>query len=928
MRWKSALVMLVFALVVVGAIVFQDADTGIDPTLRKGKLFPFFQQGTAEEITIQRDGVNPEPSDRVVLARRGTSWRMEQPVDYKANQNEISGLLSSIESAGPAYNTSPLPLVQEDGSKLDLAALGLAKPRAVVTVKSKGQGSTITFMVGKSADTKDNAYLMIKGSDKVYIVAASLIGAVLLPADEYRDKRVFELSRIDVESMAVELPDGRMQFQNKDGIWRMLQPVRDRASKTVVEGLRDRLLAISAEEFGESNISNPADYGFDKPFGRLVISSGKEKQELVLGRICEGSPRQRWAMRYGRPFVFRMNSNEVVDLMTEPERYRDRSLEEFDPTKAISFELQISQVDKKLVIQRSRKNWFIVGAEKVPADNQVLRTTLESLAGTEIKAFISGDGKDLARWGLAEPLLKVKVLLAGGSGRQPDEIIFGNICPAGAVSGYAGRCVYAKRASDPGVFAVDASLVDTLMAGRLNFLGRRVFATGDDSKVSRIKVRKGKILYDAVLKGKVWTLLSPVSEPADTSALRRILERFTDLKASRVVADLQDGAVLKDFGLASPHTTVELTIETPADPVSCSLQMGSSSSSGGMYVRRASGQLIYELPDHIISDIGGELISRNLTRFASDKVKSLSVTIKQKECKLIRTGRGWNIESPAPPGQADGTVVQNFLRRLQRLVALSIADYKPASLSAYGLEKATTVITVVTADGQQHQVLIGHGRNEGRERYIKIPGRSVVFVLPRATVMGLEVSAEDFRVAGSGSAVLKPEKILPQVKLVTSAGEITFELFENDAPNTVANFIELASKGYFDGLLFHRVIKDFMIQGGCPDGTGSGGPGYAFADETHGNPHKVVKYTLCMANRGANTNGSQFFIVTKAACPWLDGKHTVFGRVIAGKKIVDSIGTCRTRTVGNRPGVPVQKQKILRIEILKKRNHEYRVRKL
>ena len=125
--------------------------------------------------------------------------------------------------------------------------------------------------------------------------------------------------------------------------------------------------------------------------------------------------------------------------------------------------------------------------------------------------------------------------------------------------------------------------------------------------------------------------------------------------------------------------------------------------------------------------------------------------------------------------------------------------------------------------------------------------------------------------------------------LHTSAGPIGLELYPNEAPKTVENFTKLVGEGFYDGLKFHRVIPDFMIQGGCPQGTGSGGPGYQFEDEF--NEHKVERGALAMANAGPNTNGSQFFIVTADACPWLDGKHTVFGRVTSGLDVVDRIST-------------------------------------
>ena len=124
-------------------------------------------------------------------------------------------------------------------------------------------------------------------------------------------------------------------------------------------------------------------------------------------------------------------------------------------------------------------------------------------------------------------------------------------------------------------------------------------------------------------------------------------------------------------------------------------------------------------------------------------------------------------------------------------------------------------------------------------------------------------------------------------RMNTTLGTIDLELFDEDAPETVANFTKLASDGFYDGIIFHRVIPDFMIQGGCPQGTGTGGPGYTFKDEI--NDHKVVRGALAMANAGPNTNGSQFFIVTTESAPWLDGKHTVFGRVTEGMDTIDAI---------------------------------------
>jgi peptidyl-prolyl cis-trans isomerase B (cyclophilin B) len=145
--------------------------------------------------------------------------------------------------------------------------------------------------------------------------------------------------------------------------------------------------------------------------------------------------------------------------------------------------------------------------------------------------------------------------------------------------------------------------------------------------------------------------------------------------------------------------------------------------------------------------------------------------------------------------------------------------------------------------------------------------------------------------------------------LHTTAGPVQLELFDADAPKTVDNFRKLAADGFYDGLTFHRVIPGFMIQGGCPQGTGTGGPGYTFEDEI--NPNKAVRGALAMANAGPNTNGSQFFIVTADATPHLDGKHTVFGRVTSGMDAVDAIESTPTDS-RDRPQTP---QVIDRIEM-------------
>jgi cyclophilin family peptidyl-prolyl cis-trans isomerase len=150
---------------------------------------------------------------------------------------------------------------------------------------------------------------------------------------------------------------------------------------------------------------------------------------------------------------------------------------------------------------------------------------------------------------------------------------------------------------------------------------------------------------------------------------------------------------------------------------------------------------------------------------------------------------------------------------------------------------------------------------------------------------------------------------MTNVTLQTNRGAIALELFDDDAPKTVENFVKLARDGFYDGVVFHRVIPDFMIQGGDPTGTGRGGPGYTFEDEL--NEHKVERGALAMANAGPDTNGSQFFIVTTESAPWLDGKHTVFGRVADGMEVVDAISEVE-RDMNDKPrdDVTIERAKV------------------
>ena len=158
------------------------------------------------------------------------------------------------------------------------------------------------------------------------------------------------------------------------------------------------------------------------------------------------------------------------------------------------------------------------------------------------------------------------------------------------------------------------------------------------------------------------------------------------------------------------------------------------------------------------------------------------------------------------------------------------------------------------------------------------------------------------------STPVQAEGKRPKAVIETTKGTITIELYNDLAPKTVANFVKLAKQGFYDGIIFHRVIPNFMIQTGDPTGTGTGGPGYMFEDEFASSLHHDGPGVVSMANAGPNTNGSQFFITT-VATPWLDGKHSIFGHVVAGQDVVDAIAKAE-RNANDRPLQEIKMTKV------------------
>ncbi len=983
MRWKAALAMVILAGLVVGVLIY-DARVSApldDLKARENKIFPAFKADQAEEIRLVRSDA---AKGTVVLANREGSWRVEEPVACKANNFNVSGLTSAISDCEPEKNVDVVR--PAEGGKLDLARYGLDKPGAEVSVKMKGgSGGDVRFLLGSKVAMTDGChYLKPAGEEAVYIVGKRLSEELLRGADEFRDRHLLDVASADVDSLELDVGKGPVRARRESGDkWRLTAPVSDRGNRVKIEALRDKLLSQELDEFDHEAVDD-AKQGFDQPAMRLALGFVKDgkprRQEVLVGsKPVEGYPHLVYARRTDLPFLYRVKKKDLEDLQPTVNDLRDGYLETFSADRLVALSAR-GAAGLDLALEREGDAWRMTSPESASADKLTVEDVGSKLSALEIKGYLADAPADLAPFGLDKPELVLSLKLKGeapveqieaddagkkdggdkdkdkADGKKPPEpvvlgeLLFGKVCPPGAVAGADSGALfrYAKRAADPGIFAVKAEAVDKLLEGALAFRDRTMLKIADREKVSRLAVVRGELKYAAEKKDGKWMLTSPVGEEADSGSASRLVERMADLSAEKAVAEVPTEAkarnrLLAGYGLDKPTASVEVVVETGADPKVDRLLLGKASAAGGTYAMLAGGDLVCELSRQSVDDLGGELVRRELLDFDKAKVQKIVVTRKRSELVLARTGQGWNIEKPEPAGKADGAAVDGVLGLLAGLRAERIADYAPSSLGRYDLDKPVTTVTLEVEGGRPFVLLLGEGLDSGARRYVKVPDRAPVFVVGKAVAEKLEAPADGLRAREekqpekTGPAAEPPQKKenpvsaaksaggpLPRVKIKTDRGDIVVELFEDDAPNTVANFVELTGKKFYNGLVFHRVIKDFMIQGGCPQGTGTGDPGYRFADECQGNPHKVVKYALCMANAGPNTNGSQFFIVTAKACPWLDGKHTVFGKVVEGQAVVDAIGNTQTGA-GDRP---VKPEKMISIEVLSKRDHPYEVKKL
>ncbi|MCB1196182.1 peptidylprolyl isomerase [bacterium] len=372
-----------------------------------------------------------------------------------------------------------------------------------------------------------------------------------------------------------------------------------------------------------------------------------------------------------------------------------------------------------------------------------------------------------------------------------------------------------------------------------------------------------------------WQGLHPEQFTPKQDELDRMLRAFSTLKTNDYALPEENNS----YAFDSPLLTVKEMLNDGAEYI---LTIGKKDEQKQYYAKRNDRPYVYLLAEYRVNMFNKDLAG----------LKALIVT-----------------------PESDLTI-QEALQQIKEQHELDQAEIEAIENEAIPLDQNFTADTSIALENTLNQNQLDNekqlpqiGMEKTPQELIEEAQEPVIPPAPSLPEQEIEGDNDMTQQNTTNTAIIDNTQ-LPEISIETSQGTILLQLFEDDAPNTVANFIALAEKGYYDGLPFHRVIKDFMIQTGDPQGTGAGGPNYMIKDEFSSRKHE--KGTLSMANRGPNTNGSQFFITHKPT-PWLDGKHTVFGKVLEGQDIVDSIN---------------QGDKMLKVKVLKKRDHQYIPEKL
>lgn len=433
-----------------------------------------------------------------------------------------------------------------------------------------------------------------------------------------------------------------------------------------------------------------------------------------------------------------------------------------------------------------------------------------------------------------------------------------------------------------------------------------------------------------------WVVSNRENYPADTNVVTRALGLLGRLNVAYVASVSGDRD--ERFGLDDEY----ITLTVRADGKTSRLSLGNIGPEySSTFVRYGDEPRIFNITPRLTGHFPANpshWLKKNIWDIDSQQVERLHVEWDDQEILIAKEAEGWMLKKPLEGlmRPADATSLTSAFSGLR---LFDIAD-----ISLDEFEHTATVTADVNIPDREEKIektlIIGQQHNPSYH-YARTGDSNTIFLLATFTVdtllnddpadmiqpdslepetdlsatnstapeLSMSISSED--PFTDLSAEQQKEEGMPEAVITTSRGEIRLELFEDEAPNTVANFVTLAESGYYDGLIFHRVIDDFMIQGGCPQGRGTGGPGYNIACEISWRKHDGPG-VLSMANAGPDTNGSQFFITHKETS-WLDGNHTVFGQVLEGQDVVDSVEKGDT---------------IETIEIFNKRDHPYEIEKL
>jgi len=755
-------------------------------------------------------------------------------------------------------------------------------------------------------------------------------------AEEQRQKRVFDVTSADVRTLSLSVldPDGAgrsvVELQrSRDDTWQMTTPVADRADDLEVNRLVNELADLARESVVVDEPKDPAEFGLANPLSKVTFTvAGGGAYGLDMG-IRNPVGYTTYVRRSDERRICLVNASLESYLTKRAVDLRRRKLFDVrERTDVRDITLSFQEGDRLRLIQAGT-TWRVEEPFSVPLDQGAVDRMVDAFRDLRVDWFITEEPEDIVPFGLNVPTLTVTATVGpsepGGADRRL-VLTFGGEAkgdvpgdPSKKLSGW-----YCRTSLRPTVYVVATYQLERIAKKLADLRDRTICPAIEPRQVTKLVVAcRNAPSVDVIRTGDGWVVPGDDGFPCDKATVEGLIDALSDLRAEQFVAD--DVRDLQPWGLDAPSVSLTANDVTTKGERTVdarfSIKDGTTvyaTTGTGSSVFRVKGELQKKLP---------ELPVFLLTRRIADEVQRdevLAVDVRAAALEDIRfertagtaadSAKRWTLVRP-PDQQFMPSRADAWLGRIKALRASAYMQSGREHLAQFGLNEPVAEVTIALRGNASSGgpattfwwLKLGAPTEDKLFYYAMSSSRDAVFTLRKADAnlallpdfvertgsAGSTVSTSS--AAGSDTYVPSDHELstLPRAVFETDKGPFTVILFEDEAPNTVANFVSLIEKGFYDGTAFHRV-ENFCIQGGDPNSKnedpsddGKGGPGYTIADEISPK-RRHTRGVLSMAHRGAGTGGSQFF-VTKTRAAWLDNVHTVFGAVVDGMAVVDAI---------------------------------------